>query len=177
MKEDKKEKFFSIIKSRSDENKKAIDILLNEKCYALIGAIIRMELDSLIRVYYFKSIDVNKQEELLENFFDNKKWIKRDREMVKQISVKLGWTTHIYDFCCAFIHLSPYHDWASSSEIPNLTQEKRSEIVKGIKAQQNKNWGYDPTLEIDENFTFDDLILFAPHIFMKLRENLLYEIK
>lgn len=174
---EREEKFFSIIKSRSDENEKAINLLLNERCYALIGAILRMELDSLIRVCYFNSVDVDKQEKLLDNFFDSKKWGKSDREMVRQISEKLGWASHIYDFCCAFIHLSPYHDWASSSEIPNLTKERRSEIVKGIKAQQNKDWGYDPTLEIDENFTFDDLILFTPHIFKKLRENLLCEMK
>lgn len=175
--EDRKKKFFNIIIARSNENEKALNLLLEEKCYALIGAIIRMELESLVRVHYFNNVNRIKQESLLDEFFVGKKWSVTDRNMVNNLSRSLGWTEHIYDFCCAFIHLSPYHDWASTSDIPNLTQDKRRFIVNEIKSQQNDNWGYDTSLVITEDFSFDDLIPFSPYIFKKLRDNLLYEIK
>jgi len=169
---DRKNEFFDIVRARSGENEKALNLLLNERCYALIGAIIRMELDSLIRVYNFNNVDSRKQEQLLNRFFASGKWPNTDSNMVKSMSRSLGWTEHIYEFCCAFVHLSPYHDWASDDTIPNLTQDKRHLIVNAIRSQQ-----YDPTLVIDENFGFTDLILFAPHIFNKLRDNLLYEMR
>ena len=154
-----------------------MNLLLKEKCYALVGAIIRMELDSLMRVHNFNSLTDPEKRQILNSFFDGKRWPNTDRNMVENMPSIMGWTKHIYDFCCAFIHLSPYHDWASSCTIPDLTQDKRRSIVKDIKSQQNANWGYDPTLAIDENFGFDELVLFAPHIFKKLRSNLLLEIK
>jgi hypothetical protein len=151
--------------------------LLEAECYALIGTIIRIELDSLIRVNDFNNANDIKKESLLDSFFNGNKWPNTDRNMVEKLSSSLSWAKHIYDFCCAFIHLSPYHDWASTSDIPNLTQDKRRSIVSEIKAQQNDDWGYDTSLVITEDFGFDDLIPFAPHIFKKLRKNLLFEMK
>ena len=75
----------------------------------------------------------------------------------------LGWS---------LIHLSPYHDWATTSNIPNLTSEKRRLIVDEIHEQQNDSWGYDTNLTINEDFCFDNLLLFAPSIFKKLKGNL-----
>ena len=169
-------RFFDIIKARSDENEKSIQLLLEAECYALLGAIIRMELDSLIRVEDFNSSTDSRKIELLNNFFQSKlesrKWMQYDSQMVKNYSQTMGWAHHIYHFCCAFVHLSPYHDWASNRNITNLTQNERRIIVNDIKSQQ-----YDPTLTIDENFGFDELIPFAPHIFKKLRDNLLHAIQ
>jgi len=136
-----------------------------------------MELDSLVRVYDFNNADSERQERLLNDFFGGNKWSKSDRQMVNNLSRSLGWAEHIYDFCCAFIHLSPYHDWVSTSDIPNLSQEKRRYIVSEIKSQQNDVWGYDTTLSINEDFGFNELIPFVPHIFKKLRGNLLCEME
>ena len=175
--EDIKKRFFDIVTARSNENEKALNLLLKARCYALVGAIIRLELDSLVRVHYFNNADDNKQGLLLHSFFNEGKWNingKRifDINMVDILTRSLGWAIHIYHFCCAFIHLSPYHDWASTSNIPNLTYDKRKFIVSEIKLQQ-----YDTTLKIDEDFGFNELMPFAPHIFKKLRDNLLYEMK
>lgn len=170
--EDKKEKFFNIITARSNENEKSLNLLLENHCHALVGAIIRMELDSLIRVHDFNTANNFKKEQLLDNFFTKHKWTKTDRTMVENMPWALGWATHIYEFCCAFIHLSPYHDWASNDRIPNLTNDKRILIVNAIREQQ-----YDPNLVINEDFGFNELVQFASHIFRKLRDNLLYEMR
>lgn len=145
---------------------------MNQNCYALVGAIIRMELDSLIRVHHFNTLSDNEQEIILDKFFKNEKWTLSDRILVNTLSRSLGWAQHIYEFCCAFIHLSPYHDWATTSNIPNLASEKRRLIVDEIHEQQNDSWGYDINLTINEDFCFDNLLLFAPSIFKKLKGNL-----
>jgi len=175
--EDRKQKFYAIVKARSAENERALNSLLQGNCYALVGAIIRMELDSLVRVFDFSNSDPTKQEKILDDFFEGKKWSNYDRNMVNALSRKLGWAEHIYDFCCAFVHLSPYHDWASTDDIPNLTQDKRRQIVSAIKGQQDDVWGYDTTFVINEDFGFNDLLPFVPHIFKKLKSNLPYEMK
>jgi len=164
------QKFFDIIEARSNENKKALELLVEAKCYALVGAIIRMELDSFIRTYHFSSCTSTQQQAILQKFFSGEKWSMRDADMIARMSQSIGWTEHIYKFCNAFIHLSPFHDWATSSQIPNLTQQTRQFIAKDINAQQ-----YDKSVTISENFGFEELIHFAPHIFEKLRSNLLYE--
>lgn len=173
---DRKKKLFEIIMERSNENETALKLLIEANCYALIGAIIRMELDSLVRLHEFNNSDHAKQEYLLDKFFSGYRWPNTDKNMVSTLSYSLPWAIHIYDFCCAFIHLSPYHDWAVTSNIPNLTKEKRLSIVSEIKKQQNDVWGYDTSLVINPDFEFDDLIPFVPYIYKKLKGNLLCEL-
>lgn len=48
---------------------------MKEKLYYLIGSILRLELDSLIRVAYLNSInDINQMECLLAQFNTGKRW-------------------------------------------------------------------------------------------------------
>ena len=177
---DKVKKFYDIIKIRSDENEKAFNLLMKEKLYSLVGAIIRMELDSLVRAYYFNNLSSDSEkEELLDKFIAGEKSFKSDFDMVKELSEKLGWAKHIYFICCAFIHLSVYHDWANNDKIPNLTLQERQFIVTEFKEQQKAfaYCGYDPSLQLDINFGFSDLIKIAPAVFGKLKRNLECEIK
>ena len=174
--EARQREFFKIVKARSDENEKAFALLMQGECYALVGATIRMELDSLIRLFDYKGADDSRKEQLLDEFFKGRSWSKLEWKLVESMSSTIGWTEHIYKFCCAFVHLSPYHDWATNDNIPNLTRKRRRLIVQELRNQQNDTWGYDTTLSIEEDFTFSDLILFAPHIFKKLRGNLLCEL-
>lgn len=48
--EDKKKQFYDIVLGRSNENERALKVWMNQNCYALVGAIIRMELDSLVSI-------------------------------------------------------------------------------------------------------------------------------
>ena len=76
--EDKKKQFYDIVLGRSNENERALKVLMNQNCYALVGAIIRMELDSLIRVHHFNTLSDNEQEIILDKFFKNEKWTLSD---------------------------------------------------------------------------------------------------
>ena len=153
-----------------------MNLLMSERCYALIGAIIRMELDSYTRLYDFKRKSFYQKKMLLNNFFGGREWPRswptQDWKLVAKLSENIGWAHHIYKFCCAFIHLSPYHDWASNNDIPHLTADIRQSIVQDIGMQN-----YDPLLTITEDFGFEELIPFAPHILKKLRDNMKYEME
>jgi len=174
--EDRKTRFVNTVRARSDENERSLNLLIGAECYALTGAILRMELDSLIRVHNYNCSNADTKDCILHGFFEGKKWPSTDRAMVENMPHIMGWAKHIYDFCCAFIHLSPYHDWAESDDIPNLSLDKRRQITQGLREQQNDDWGYDTSLVINENFGFNDLVPFVPHIFKKLRGNLLLEL-
>ncbi|MDD2493006.1 MAG: hypothetical protein PHY83_03595 [Bacilli bacterium] len=100
-----------------------------------------MELDSLIRICYIKSLrDENEKNTLLTQFFDGQRWkleknIISDRKMVTYVTnnLGLGWADPIYDIGCAFIHLSPYHDYMSQNPTSTLSRESRQTIIKHVK--------------------------------------------
>jgi hypothetical protein len=169
--------FINSIKSRMEENKKAFSLLMQEKLYSLIGSILRLELDSLIRMAYINSKkDESDKEVLLSQFINGNRWsyekkLVTDRMMLNNLMCRLGlgWAEPIYDICCAFIHLSPYHDWGEIEPTNNLTIENRKTIVEHVKAHQHK--------DLDLNFGFYDLVSIADGIFDKLQGNLKCEIE
>ena len=175
--ENKIELFYNAILKRSEENKKAFDLLMNEGLYSLVGSIIRLELDSLIRVCYINSLDSAKEKrDLIEQFLKGQRWqiekrLVSDRKMVTHVvnNLGLGWAEHIYDIGCAFIHLSPYHDWGSLLPTENLTQKQREEIVKHVEWNQK--------IKIKLTFGFEELVQIAPGVLEKLRNTLQYELK
>ncbi|MCL2499123.1 MAG: hypothetical protein FWE90_02180 [Defluviitaleaceae bacterium] len=168
--------FYEAIKKRSDENEKALQWLLNERIYSLVGSIIRMELDSLFRLCYFKVQSEPIKKQLLQQFMKGQRWrgekdLISDRTMVQYLTgqLLLDWATPIYDIGCAFIHLSPYHDWGGVNEpTRNINIEIRRVIVEHIKVHHH--------VELEEGFTFEDLVSVASDVFGKIRGNLLYEL-
>lgn len=168
--------FYDAIKKRSDENQKALDWLLKEEIYSLVGSIIRMELDSLFRLSYFNSKNENEKESLLQQFKLGQRWsgekgIVTDRKVVQTLakSLLLDWATPIYDIGCAFIHLSPYHDWNNSKDpTRNIDNNTRKAIVEHIESHHQK--------QLSVEFTFYDLVSVAKDVFSKLRGNLLREL-
>jgi hypothetical protein len=167
--------FYRAILQRSQENEKALKYLMQEQLYSLIGSIIRLELDSLIRVCYVKSQDAATQEVLIEQFMQGRRWryerdLITDKQMVENMvwTLGLGWAAPIYTIGCAFIHLSPYHDWGNSEPTNNFSQDERAEIIEHIEGHHK--------IKLSDDFTFFDLVNVAPKVFEKLKSNLRYEI-
>ena len=169
--------FINAVLKRKEENKKAFSWLMEEKLYSLIGSILRLELDSLIRVAYLNSInDINQMECLLKQFNKGKRWkyekqLITDRAMLNNVmwNLGLGWAQPIYDICCAFIHLSPYHDWGEIEPTRAISDLERSSIVQYVKEQQN--------ICLANDFEFSDLVKISSGVFDKLHRNLECEIE
>jgi hypothetical protein len=175
--------FFEAIKQRSEEHQKAFDFAMKEKLYSQVGSIIRQELDSLIRLNYYRSLNFAKKQELLRNFFAGDKAFPSDKNLIAQFDPEsllyrlpfLGWAEHIYKVGCAFVHLTQMHNWEQGEPELTFTDEERKDIVMNVNWWQKEYMKTDFALKSD--FSFTDLVAVAPGIFNKLRTNLLGEIK
>lgn len=59
------QKFCNIIKARSAENKKAVEILNQQQLFGQVMSIVRQELDSMVRCIYLLEIDLNQRYSLM----------------------------------------------------------------------------------------------------------------
>ena len=89
--------------ARSEEHRKAVYLLHRESVISQVVAILREELDSMIRVIYLAQIsDPKRQNELIEAAITNQKWTQEkgkgkvtDREMVEIADQLHGWTKSV----------------------------------------------------------------------------------
>jgi hypothetical protein len=93
-------------------------------------AVLRQELDSMIRVIYLLSqSDIAFRDELIQASVEGKQWVAKgtkhrvtDKEMVELANELHGWTESVYRFGCAFIHLSSLTFVQSGPESLNQMQ-------------------------------------------------------
>ncbi len=108
------DKFVSIISRRSKENLEAFEMLFDKGIYSICMSIIRMELDSYIRLYYYDRQNMDR-ESILESFFEGRRLKDRhgkvltDKKLVEFGEANIGQDA-IYALGCNFIHLSKFHD-------------------------------------------------------------------
>lgn len=124
------------IRHRSRDNKESISLLVQRGLIGPAFAVLRQELDSLIRcIFILAATDRIYRSELISysvngvpfRSVDGKRKI-TDREMV-EISQKLhGWTRSVYDFGCAFIHLSNFHDFQDRNPLTSLHHKNFDKI-------------------------------------------------
>ena len=159
------------IRSRSEENRRAIENLFDNSLYANIVSILRQELDSMIRVIYLLSIDdIDYRNDLIKKSVNGQMWCSKtgqritDREMVELSSKLHGWERNVYKFGCAFIHLSSYHDYLARDPMKAISSKERKEIVLYLRSYHNGPSNDDPN--------FDETAEFFPKVFKKIRDNL-----
>jgi hypothetical protein len=135
-------------------------------------AILRQELDSMVRVIYLLSItDSTRRDELIKASIDGRQWTVEnsnrrvtDREMVDLASQLQGWTGSVYKFGCAFIHLSSFHDYQDRDPLDFISDNEKSDIL-----QHMRYYHHGPN---QPNPTFADLIPYLPKVFDKIASNL-----
>lgn len=160
------------IRARSMEHRQAIHLLHPKSLSAQVVAILRQELDSLVRVIYLLSItDKQRRAELLQASIDGRKWTApgsrksiTDREMVDLAQHLHGWTQSVYRFGCGFIHLSNFHDYRQRDPMAALTSEEREAILQHMRYYHGGPTGQNPS--------FQDIIPYLPQVFFKIADNL-----
>jgi len=166
------ERFCRVIRTRSTDNKNAINQLYQSSNITNVVSVLRQELDSLIRVIYILSIrDLKYRNELINLSLRNERWRKlndkgfiTDRDMVDLGNQLNGWTEYVYKFGCAFIHLSPFHDYRESDPMTGLSEKEREDIVRYLR-----NYHYGP---VNDEPSFNEIIHFLPKVFNKISSNL-----
>ena len=161
--------FCNIVKNRSEENSKAINLLISKKLYSTAVSVLRFELDSMIRVLYLLSCAPYNREHHLQQFFQDQRWEKNgkhvtDRLMLNKAINLHGWASKVYDFACAFIHLSYYHDYFNDDPFSRM-DKKDLEIIKNYMIEFHE-------FQKQEIITFNSLKPYMSNIFQKINGNL-----
>jgi hypothetical protein len=129
------------IRARSEDHRNAITLLYRERILSQVMAILRQELDSLIRVIYLLSIpDLTYRNQLIKASVEGRKWTGKegekritDREMVELANKLNGWTKSVYRFGCAFIHLSSFHDYQERDPMDAISDEEKKAILQHMR--------------------------------------------
>lgn len=159
------------IRSRSNEHRTAMRLLAEADLAGQMVAILRQELDSMIRVIYLLVQPTERRNILIEASVNGTRWSQQgsnravtDKEMVELSQRLQGWTRSVYKFGCGFIHLSSLHDYNDSDPLDRLPVEERSDIIEHCRYYHGGPISGTPS--------FPDLIPYLPRILEKIANNL-----
>lgn len=163
--------FLRQVRSRSEEHQRAMHLLANAGLAGQMIAILRQELDSMVRVIYLLTQDTERRSALIEISVCGGKWSQpnsrasvTDKEMVDLAHNLQGWTRSVYKFGCAFIHLSSLHDYNDRDPLEQLPLQEHQDILEHCRHYHSGPQGNDAN--------FSDLIPYLPRVLKKISENL-----
>lgn len=166
------EAFCRQIRTRSAEHRRAIGLLQQGDIPSQIVAILRQELDSMIRVIYLLSLsDKNRRAELMQASVEGRNWTKvgsgkriTDRDMLNLTNGLQGWSESVYRFGCGFIHLSRFHDYRERDPLDSIGTEEKEAILGYMRYYHGG--------PVVPNPRFADLTPYLLEVFEKISGNL-----
>ena len=175
---DQLRQFCRLIRARTEENRKAVEVLLNAELYGSAFGTLRQEIDSLIRISYIynvsKSNSPARARVLIRNLVEGDRWTRTskkgnqvnitDREMLNAHQRAIGWEKMIYEFGCQLIHLSRLHDYKTIDPVSMFTESQKVEIIGYLKNYHDFN---------ETTLTFNGLIQQIPNVMNKICDNTL----
>ena len=163
--------FLRQVRSRSEEHQRAMQVLAKEKLAGQMVAVLRQELDSMVRVIYLLTQDIERRSTLIEASVKGEKWNQpnsrasvTDKEMVDLAQNLQGWTRSVYKFGCAFIHLSGLHDYNDRDPLEQLSSQEREDILDHCRSYHGGPQGTDAK--------FSELVPYLPRVLEKIARNL-----
>ncbi len=166
------QEFCKIIRARSIENRKSVDLLFHQHLFGQVMSILRQELDSMIRCIYLLEKDLSQRQVLMAQTINGERWrnsqnrIITDRDMVNLSAQLHGWTKSVYNLGCAFIHLSSFHDYSHTNPFDSLTSEEKNNIISHLN--------YYHRYPITQELTFNSVSPYLLRVFEKVSSNLAY---
>ena len=159
------------VRSRSGEHREAMRLLANAGLAGQMVAVLRQELDSMVRVIYLLTQNLDRRSTLIQASVHGEKWTRpnsnatvKDREMVELAQGLQGWTQSVYKFGCAFIHLSKLHDYSDRDPLASLPAGERADILDHCRSYHGG--------PAANEAAFADLIPYLPRILEKISANL-----
>lgn len=174
---DIRQKYISLIRSRGEENRKALALLVSQRLLGNCISILRQELDSFVRLIYLGQVsDFRERERLMNQTLSGDRWttltttgkLKQitDKDMVEKANFLKGYIRYVYKFGCGFIHLSNFHDYETINPFDRLDYSEQFNIAFYLHQYHGFPRGKELTVE-----NISDLI---PAIFDKVSSNLAY---
>lgn len=137
-------------------------------------SILRMELDSMVRVIYLLTKDIDERERLIRQTLAGEQWTQTtqrgkykrvtDKDMVLIASKLQGWTQNVYSFGCSFIHLSNFHLHDELNPLDAVTPEEKKIILKYLRHYHSK--------PESDNPSYEEILALIPCVFNKIYGNL-----
>jgi hypothetical protein len=163
--------FCRMIEARSREHHEAMRVALDKGWLAIAGSVLRMELDSMIRVIWLLHHPDTREQILAscvagEGFSGDRTRI-TDRAMAEDAANVNGWVRAVYRFGNTFVHLTNAHDYAVHD--PFQAYEHRGEVIEFLNRYHQ---GKVPGGPVDDSSTLRDLAAYAPYVLEKITSNL-----
>ncbi len=165
------EAFCRAVRERTLQNNTAVNLLHNERLSGNVVAVLRQELDSMVRCIYLLSVkDRNLRSRLIQQSLNGQPWTTQkgkrvtDKEMVALSNELQNWTKNVYKFGCAFIHLSGFYDSSGRDALHSLPDDERNEIANHLRYYHGFN--------MDSKTRFRDIEGVLPRVLDKISSNL-----
>ncbi|MFD6568547.1 hypothetical protein [Micromonospora profundi] len=172
--------FAKATEERSAEHRQMINTAVENKWWSVAGSLLRMELDSLIRVNYLRT-HPNDRAQILSACVAGLGFgiPKQDRAGIKRIPdavmvPKGGWEQRVYDFGNRFVHLTEAHNHTERDPFIALPQNERKAIVEYLDHYHRGKSGVE-ILSVDS--PFNDVARYAPHVLAKIADNTRYGVE
>lgn len=168
--------FLRQVRNRSLEHQRAMELLAGAGLAGQMIAVLRQELDSMVRVIYLLKQGPERRELLIDDSVRGEQWTRErsrakisDKDMVDIAQSLQGWTQSVYRFGCAFIHLSSLHDYNDRDPLLQLPAEERRNIMEHCR-----HYHGGPSIGAER---FEDLVPYLPRVLEKISGNLEYYLK
>lgn len=166
--------YMRLVEKRSRENSQAFGMLYASGLYGACGAIIRQEIDNLMRVDYLTfSVPLTDRDELCRNVFSGARWQRRtakgklteikDLDFHTFAKANHPWLSLAYAYSSKFIHLTNFWDYEVSDPLVTMPEEDRTEMVSYLSIYHGFS-GHD----LKMNHLFE----YLPQVLEKIRSNI-----
>jgi hypothetical protein len=163
--------FVRQIRRRSEEHATAVVLISEAGLAAPAIAILRQEVDSLVRVIFLLTQPLADRTILIHDSVSGNRWRRpgsrafvTDQEMVELSMRLVGWTQSVYKFGCAFVHLSNLHNYDDGDLLSKLPLNEREDILTHLRYYHGG-----PTVD---NPALVDLLPMIPRVLGKISDNL-----
>lgn len=169
------EVFCRQVRARSAELQEAMAFAADRGLISIAVALLRQELDSLVRVMYLLAqSDRAERTRLVADAVNGVRWQTRtasgktewvtDKLMVEIADGFSGWARNVYRFGCAVIHLSNLHDHQARDPFQSLEFEDREVVSFQLNHYHGAN--------LSSSSTFTDVAPWIPAVLGKVSTSL-----
>jgi hypothetical protein len=164
--------FCRTVKARSQEHHQTMEIALERGWWAIAGSVLRMEVDSVIRVIYLLH-NPDTRDRILAScvrgngFKDGRNRIP-DQQMIRVATSDNNWVNAVYRFGNKFVHLTDAHDYADVD--PFQAYDQKDEVINYLNQYHGGKLSGQP---LGASSTLRDIAAYAPLVLDKITSNLL----
>jgi hypothetical protein len=132
--------YMRLVEKRSREHNQAFGMLHAQGLYGACAAIVRQEIDNLMRVDYLAfSVPLNDRDKLCRDAMSGARWQKltpngkladiRDCEFHTDAKNNHAWISLAYNYSSKFTHLTNFWDYEVSDPLVTMPTDEKSEII------------------------------------------------